>query len=90
MIRRGDSRDKGCAFSQPWPKKYPTNTTVVAHRPAQDAVEGERAPAHAAYAGHQRFEQAGDREEAAREDGVTPVAFEELFDPIQALGGEAS
>src|SRR5215218_9480914 len=58
------------------------------HRPAEDAVEEERTPAHAAYAGHQRFEQAGDREETGREDGLAAVAREELFDPLQALRGE--
>src|SRR5215210_5401069 len=58
------------------------------HRPAEDAVEGERAPAHAAYARHQRLEYAGDREEAGREDGLPAVAHEEPFDPLQALRGE--
>src|SRR5215210_8413199 len=57
-------------------------------RPAQDAVEDERAPAHAARARHQRFENARDREEAAREDGLAAVAREEPFDPLQALRRE--
>src|SRR5215216_63348 len=58
------------------------------HRPAEDAVEEERAPAHAAHAGYQRFEQAGDREETGREDGLATVEREESFDLLQALRGE--
>src|SRR5215212_712864 len=58
------------------------------HRPAEDAVEGERAPAHAAGARHQRLEYAGDREETGREDGLPAVAREESFDPLQTLRGE--
>src|SRR5215210_8531141 len=58
------------------------------HRPAQDAVEDERAPVHAARARHQRFENARDREEAARDDGLAAVAREEPFDPLQALWRE--
>src|SRR5215210_4303767 len=58
------------------------------HRPAEDAVEEERAPLHAAYAGNQRFEDAGDREETAHEDGLAAVAHEESFGSLQALRGE--
>src|SRR5215211_6960738 len=58
------------------------------HRPAEDAVQGERAPAHTARTSHQRFEHARDREEAAGEDGLAAVAREETFHPLQALRGE--
>src|SRR5215203_3608147 len=53
-----------------------------------DAVEEERAPVHAAHAGYQRFEQAGDREETGREDRLAAVALEEPFESLQALWGE--
>ena len=43
---------------------------------------------HAAHAGYQRFEQAGDREETGREDRLAAVAREEPFDSLQALWGE--
>src|SRR5215212_592122 len=77
-------------------RRTPTLTEEVPHqddrrgpyRPAEDAVENERAPAHAAHAGYQRFEQAGDREETGREDGAAAVAREESFDLLQALRGE--
>src|SRR5215208_610127 len=58
------------------------------HRPAEDAVQDERAPVHTARASHQRFEHARDREEAAGEDGLAAVAREETFHPLQALRGE--
>src|SRR5215216_4000544 len=58
------------------------------HRPAKDAVENERAPAHATHAGDQRFEQARDREETGHEDRPAAVAREEPFDLLQALWGE--
>src|SRR5215211_2244555 len=58
------------------------------HRPAKDAVEDERAPAHAAHAGYQCFEQARDREETGHEDGPATVAREEPFDLLQALWGK--
>ncbi len=58
------------------------------HRPAEDAVEEGRAPAHAACAGYQRFEQAGESEETSREDGLAAVAREEPFDLLQTLWGE--
>src|SRR5829696_2826746 len=58
------------------------------HRPAEHAVEEERAKAHAARACYQRFEYAGDREETGREDGLATVAHEEPFDLLQALRSE--
>src|SRR5215204_1491900 len=58
------------------------------HRTTEDAVEEERAPAHAAYARYQRCEHAGDREETGREHGLAAVAHEESFDSLQALGDE--
>src|SRR5215210_3085219 len=77
-------------------RRAPTLTEEVAHqddrrsphRPAKGTVEQERAPAHAACAGYQRFEQAGDREETGSEDGRTAMAREEPFDSLQALWGE--
>src|SRR5215210_9536341 len=77
-------------------RRAPTLTEEVAHqddrrsphRPAKGTVEEERAPAHAACAGYQRFEDAGDREETGREDGLAAVADEESFDSLQALRGE--
>jgi hypothetical protein len=59
------------------------------HRPAEDAVEDERAPVHAARACHQRFEQAGESEETGSEDGLAAVAREESFHPLQANGRPA-
>src|SRR5215203_2429745 len=58
------------------------------HRPAEGAVEEKRVPPHAAYTRYQRFENAGDREETGREDGLAAVAHEESFDLLQALRGE--
>src|SRR5215210_670362 len=58
------------------------------HRPAEDAVEDERAPVHATRACHQRFEHARHREKAASEDSPTTVAEEESFHPLQALWRE--
>ena len=43
---------------------------------------------HAAHAGYQRFEQAGDREETGREDGLAAVSLEEPFQSLQTLWGE--
>src|SRR5829696_1046350 len=77
-------------------RRAPTFTEEVSHqndrrsphRPAEDAVEEERAPVHAACAGYQRFEQAGDREETGCKDRLAAVAREEPFDSLQALWGE--
>src|SRR5215210_1248387 len=55
------------------------------HRSAEHAVKEERAKAHAARACYKRFENAGDREEAGREDGLAAVPREEPFDLLQAL-----
>src|ERR687893_1969650 len=58
------------------------------HRPAEHAVEEERAKAHAARACYKRFKNAGDREETGREDGLAAVASEEPFELLQALRSE--
>jgi hypothetical protein len=58
------------------------------HRPAESAVEEERAPAHAAYACTRRSKHAEDRDETGREDGLSTVAYEEPFDLRQALRGD--
>src|SRR5215203_667278 len=58
------------------------------YRPAEHAVEEESAKTHAARACYKRFKNAGDREEAGREDGLAAVAREEPFDLLQALRSE--
>src|ERR671911_1463866 len=77
-------------------RRGPTLTEEVPHkdnrrspcRPAEGAVEEECVPAHAAYARYRRCENAGDREETGREDGLAAVEQEESFDSLQALWGE--
>src|SRR3712207_410094 len=58
------------------------------HRPAEDAVEEERAPVHTAYAGNQRLKYAEDREETGHEDGPAAMEREEPFEVVQPLRGE--
>src|SRR5215204_1689669 len=58
------------------------------HRPAENAVEDEGAPAHTTYASNQRLQYAEDREETGHEDGPAAMEREEPFDLLQSPRGE--